>query len=69
MSDFSPTPFVFLRGEPVVRRIVDHFYAIMARDEPVLARLHPRDVEGRVERVSQDRIALFHVGWLGGPPD
>jgi hemoglobin len=69
MVDASQTPFALLGGEPVVRRIVERFYALMARDEPALARLHPCDAEGRVEQPSQDRFALFFIGWLGGPQD
>jgi hemoglobin len=62
-------PFDLLGGEPAVRRIVDRFYEIMARDEPRLARLHPCDEGGRVSRDTQDRFALFFIGWLGGPQD
>lgn len=69
VSGPAPTPFELLGGEPVVRRVVDRFYAIMARDEPALARLHPCDAEGRVARDNQDRFALFFIGWLGGPQD
>jgi hemoglobin len=63
------TPFELLGGEPVVRRIVDRFYEIMARDEPALARLHPCDEDGRVSAGNRDRFALFFIGWLGGPQD
>jgi hemoglobin len=69
MSDAQPTPYDLLGGEPAVRRLVDRFYAIMARDEPALARLHPCDDEGQVRRENQDRFALFLIGWLGGPQD
>jgi hemoglobin len=65
----DPTPFDLLGGEPVVRRLVDRFYAAMARDEPALARLHPCDDDGKVARENQDRFALFLIGWLGGPQD
>ncbi|MFO0761476.1 MAG: group II truncated hemoglobin [Byssovorax sp.] len=68
-DDASPTPFDLLGGEPAVRRLVERFYAIMARDEPALARLHPCDAEGRVSKENQDRFALFLIGWLGGPQD
>jgi hemoglobin len=63
------TPFKLLGGEPVVRRIVERFYEIMARDEPALARLHPCDEAGRVTPDNRERFALFFVGWLGGPQD
>ena len=69
MSDPRPTPFDLLGGEPVVRRLVDRFYAAMARDEPALARLHPCDDDGQVARENQERFALFLIGWLGGPQD
>ncbi len=69
MFDATRTPYDLLGGEPVVRRIVDRFYAAMARDEPVLARLHPCDDDGRVDQANQDRFALFLIGWLGGPQD
>jgi len=52
-----------------VRRIVERFYAHMARDEPALARLHPCDEHGSVRRENQERFALFLIGWLGGPQD
>ncbi len=65
----STTPFDLIGGEPAVRRLVERFYAIMARDEPALARLHPCDEQGRVAQDSQDRFALFLIGWLGGPQD
>jgi hemoglobin len=69
MTDAAPTPYDLLGGEPVVRRLVERFYAAMARDEPALARLHPCDEDGRVQRANQDRFALFLIGWLGGPQD
>jgi hemoglobin len=61
--------FESIGGELVVRRIVERFYAIMAAMEPALARLHPCDAEGRVDAGSQQRFALFLIGWLGGPQD
>lgn len=54
-------------GEAGVRELVARFYDHMAREEPVLARLHPCDEQGRVVRENQDRFALFLIGWLGGP--
>lgn len=69
MSDSSDTPYALLGGEPRVRSLVQRFYEIMARDEPALARLHPCDEEGRVDRDNQERFAMFLIGWLGGPQD
>ncbi len=67
MSATIEIPFQVLGGEAVVRSIVRDFYDAMARDEPDLARLHPCDDEGRVAPESQERFALFFIGWLGGP--
>src|SRR5262245_11472202 len=69
MTESSDTPFSLLGGEFAVRRLVERFYDIMARDEPALARLHPCDAEGRVAAENRDRFALFLIGWLGGPQD
>lgn len=67
MSDVIVIPFEQLGGESVVRAIARDFYAVMARDEPALARLHPCEPDGTVSAASQDRFALFFIGWLGGP--
>ncbi|MBA3538808.1 MAG: cyanoglobin, partial [Deltaproteobacteria bacterium] len=58
-----------LGGAERVQVLVDKFYDVMGELEPVLARLHPCDAEGRVAREPRDRFALFLVGWLGGPQD
>jgi hemoglobin len=41
-------PYKTLGGEAAVRAIARDFYAIMARDEPALARLHAHDADGHV---------------------
>jgi len=69
MSEPQETPFERLGGEAAVRKLCEHFYDAMDRDEPVLAKLHELDEEGRVSRRSRDRFALFLIGWLGGPQD
>jgi hemoglobin len=61
------SPYALVGGEARVHEIVRRFYDHMAREESALARLHPCDDEGRVAQESQDRFALFLVGWLGGP--
>lgn len=68
-SEQIPIPYDLIGGEPAVRRLVEHFYDAMDRDEPALARLHPLDEQGKVARESRDRFALFLIGWLGGPQD
>ena len=62
-------PFDRLGGKPGVVAIVERFYDAMSELEPDLARLHPCDPDGRVERSARDRFALFFIGWLGGPQD
>ena len=65
----TDTPFQRLGGEAPVRAIVEKFYDAMTTLEPELARLHPCDAEGRVDRESREKFALFFIGWLGGPQD
>jgi len=68
MSD-SETPFALVGGADRVRALVERFYDIMSDREPALTRLHRCTPEGRVDRYSRDRFALFLIGWLGGPQD
>jgi hemoglobin len=65
----SDSPFIRLGGDAAVRALVEHFYDAMTELEPQLALLHPCDANGRVERASRDRFALFFIGWLGGSQD
>ena len=65
----ADSPFDRLGGEAPVRALVEQFYDAMTQLEPALARLHPCDAAGRVDRASRDRFALFFIGWLGGPQD
>ena len=62
-------PYLALGGEAGVRQLAEAFYDAMGEHEPALARLHTLDAEGRVDRDSRDRFALFLIGWLGGPQD
>jgi hemoglobin len=61
------TPFEAIGGEDRVRSLVEDFYDAMSDHEPALAKLHKCDEQGRVDRESRDRFALFLIGWLGGP--
>lgn len=63
------TPFLRLGGEEAIRRLSEHFYDHMSEHETALARLHPCDEQGRVDRESRERFALFLIGWLGGPQE
>lgn len=62
-------PYQLLGGTEAVNALAELFYDIMSEREPVLARLHPCDPDGKVAREPRDRFALFLVGWLGGPDD
>jgi hemoglobin len=67
--DASETPFALVGGADRVRALVERFYDHMSDHEPALTRLHRCTPEGRVDRGSRDRFALFLIGWLGGPQD
>lgn len=62
-------PFEMLGGTEKVTALVETFYDVMSEEEPVLAKLHACDPDGKVARRPRDRFALFLVGWLGGPED
>jgi hemoglobin len=63
------TPFEQIGGADHVRALVERFYDVMSEREPALARLHQCTPDGKVDRGSRDRFALFLIGWLGGPQD
>lgn len=67
--ELTATPYELLGGREPVEALAQRFYDEMDEHEPALARLHPLDEHGRVERGARDRFALFLVGWLGGPQD
>ncbi|HUS29270.1 MAG TPA: group II truncated hemoglobin [Kofleriaceae bacterium] len=62
-------PFTLVGGADKIRALVETFYDVMSEREPALARLHKCDPDGKVDRGSRDRFALFLIGWLGGPDD
>ena len=62
-------PYEQLGGSERIRAIVERFYDLMHEREPPLAQLHSCDPDGKVDRGSRDRFALFLIGWLGGPDD
>ena len=63
------TPYELIGGADRVRSLVERFYDVMSEREPALARLHACTPDGKVDRGSRDRFALFLIGWLGGPQD
>jgi hemoglobin len=63
------TPFDDLGGADKVKALVETFYDVMSEREPALAKIHACDADGKVDRGSRDRFALFLIGWLGGPDD
>jgi hemoglobin len=65
----DPTPFQLIGGAEKVHELIARFYEVMFETEPALTKLHRIGPDGRVDRGSQDRFALFVIGWLGGPQD
>ena len=62
-------PYTQLGGSDKIKALVETFYDVMSEREPALARLHVCTPDGKVDRGSRDRFAMFLVGWLGGPED
>ena len=61
------SPFELIGGSAKIAALVDTFYDVMSEREPALAKIHACDADGKVDRGSRDRFALFLIGWLGGP--
>ena len=61
----SATHFEAIGGEEKIRSLVNRFYDLMdAQPEAAHIRaLHPEDLSG-----SREKLFLFLVGWMGGPP-
>jgi hemoglobin len=62
-------PYTLIGGSAKITALVETFYELMSEREPALARLHVCTPDGKVDRGSRERFALFLVGWLGGPDD
>jgi hemoglobin len=63
-----PSAFELL-GRAQIEAIVETFYEVMFRDEPALTRLHRLEPDGRVLRAMREKVALYLVGWMGGPQE
>jgi hemoglobin len=61
----STTHFESIGGEAKVRALVDRFYDLMATKAEAagILALHPSDLQS-----SREKLYLFLVGWMGGPP-
>lgn len=59
------THFEAIGGEDAVRRLVDRFYDLMdaSPEAAEIRALHPEDLMG-----SREKLFMFLVGWMGGPP-
>ena len=58
------TPFDLIGGADRIRSIVERFYDLMHEREPALAQLHACTPDGKVDRGSRDRFALFLISLL-----
>ncbi len=65
MTDSRVTHFEQVGGEEGVRRLVDRFYDLMdaVPEAEVIRVLHPPSLDS-----SREKLHLFLVGWMGGPP-
>jgi hemoglobin len=61
----APTPYELMGGEPVIRRIAQRFYEVMASDPGLapLRAMHAPDLAPM-----QSKLGDFLVQWTGGPP-
>jgi hemoglobin len=59
------THFEAIGGEEGVRKLVDRFYDLMdaSPEAAAIRALHPEDLAG-----SREKLFMFFVGWMGGPP-
>ena len=60
-----PTPYDLIGGEEQVRALIGRFYDLMDEDPDYYAirKLHPESLDG-----SRQKLFMFLMGWLGGPP-
>lgn len=59
------THFEVIGGEAKIRALVDRFYDLMETKPEAagILALHPSDLQS-----SREKLYLFLVGWMGGPP-
>ena len=61
----SGTLYEAIGGEENIRKLVDRFYDLMdtSPEAAGIRGLHPSDLTE-----SREKLYLFFVGWMGGPP-
>jgi hemoglobin len=59
------TPYDLMGGEEKVRALTERFYDLMDEDPDYygIRKLHPASLDG-----SRQKLFMFLMGWLGGPP-
>lgn len=59
------TTYEQMGGEPGIRALVERFYALMDTlpEAATIRAMHPADLSDSIEK-----LALFLIGWSGGPP-
>ena len=59
------TPYDLIGGEEKVRALIARFYDLMDHDPDYygIRKLHPASLTG-----SREKLFMFLMGWLGGPP-
>ena len=59
------TPYDLIGGEEKVRALIARFYDLMDHDPDYygIRKLHPASLNG-----SREKLFMFLMGWLGGPP-
>jgi hemoglobin len=59
------TPYDLIGGEERVRALTERFYDLMDEDPDYygIRKLHPESLGG-----SRQKLFMFLMGWLGGPP-
>jgi hemoglobin len=61
-TETPKTYFDQIGGEPAVRDLIDRFYGLVEND-PELRPVYPENLEP-----GKEKLTLFFIQWLGGPP-
>lgn len=59
----SPTPYIEIGGEDVVRELAENFYDVIDEESPDLAAMLPANTSN-----TRRKFYMYLTGWLGGPP-